>query len=331
MQTDSKKEINILLACDSNYVMPLAVCLTSIFENNPENNICIYVLHSPLLDKQKETLINLAKRYNQKINLIQIADHYFSAAPTLRWSKEMYYRLLINEVLPEDMDKILYLDCDVVINKPLDDMFGLDFQGKYLIASEQKDGQDSRTRLGLSPNGSYFPSGAILFDLRKCTELLSYKKVIKIIEEFSKNLTTPDQDVLNIIFDGKIKALETKFNNCEITNFQGGDSNRLLNHTDKKQADETYIFHYATGKPWNNLYSGACEDIWYKYLLLSPYKDLYYEKYSKLKYKILRTGLVKMLFYQYINATPHINNLAKKIFPVRLYNTLKRYYRKNIK
>jgi lipopolysaccharide biosynthesis glycosyltransferase len=323
--------MNILFACDLNYVIPLTVCLTSIFENNSKNDICIYLLHSPILDIQKEILTNLAKSYNQKINLIQIADRYFSTTPTLRWSKEMYYRLLINEVLPKNIDKILYLDCDIIVNKPLNELYELDLTTNYLAALEEINNQSSRVRLGLNQTGSYFQSSVILFDLNKCRDSLDYEKITKIINILDKNLITPDQDVLNVLFDGKIIPLDQKFNNCKITNFQGENSNRLLNQTDKKQIDETYIFHYATGKPWNNIYSGSCEDMWYKYLLLSPYRDLYYKKYNKLKYKILRTGLVKTLFYQYINITPRINNLAQKILPNNAYNRFKGFYRKNIK
>jgi lipopolysaccharide biosynthesis glycosyltransferase len=105
----------------------------------------------------------------------------------------------------------------------------------------------------------------------------------------------------------------------------------LLNYTNKEKINESVIFHYATGKPWNNLYSGACENIWYKYLKISPFENLYYEKYSKLKYKILRTGLFKFLFFEYIRLTPYINNLFLKIVSRERYDRLKKFYRDNIK
>ena len=328
-----KETMNILFSCDTNYAMPLTVSITSIFENNKNNNVHIFVLYSSLTEKQKEILNNLAKSYNQNISLIHAEEHYFSTAPVLRWSKEAYYRLLINELLPKDIEKLLYLDCDIIVNKSLNDLYNQDLGEDYISALHitNINTKEFRVRLGLNPDGNYFQTGVILFNIKKCTEILNYEKTTKIINELGNKIITVDQDVINVIFDGKIKPLNPKFNNCDITNFQNNNINRLLNRVDKKLIDETIILHYATGKPWNNLFSGSCEQIWYKYLLLSPYRDFYYKKYNKLKYKILRIGFVKTLFYQYINITPHINNLARTILSHNIYNRFKGFYRKNIK
>lgn len=321
-----KKDIKILFSCDTNYVMPLTVCITSILENNKENKIDIYILFSALTDNQKNILNNLAKKYGQIINLLQVNEKYFDTAPTLRWSKETYYRLLVNEFLPKDIGKIIYLDCDTIVNKSLDDLYEINMNEKYLAAREEVSNDDIKKRLGLGSTTAYFQAGVILFNLNKCRELLNYEMVEKKIKELGEKITTADQDVINVIFEGKILPIDKKFNNSEITSFQG------LNICNRDEmTKDTCIFHYANSKPWNNLYSGSCEDIWYKYLQLSPYKDLYNKKYNSLKYKILRSRIVKKVFYSYIKITPHINNLAKKFFPAKLYSKLKRYYRKNIK
>ncbi len=326
----TKKEMNILFACDSHYAIPLTVCITSIFENNKDNNINIFVLYSTLTEEQKNILVDLAKKYNQKINLIQVAEHYFSTAPTLRWTKETYYRLLVCDLLPANLDRLLYFDCDIIINKPLEVLYNLNLGENYLAMLGEKN-QLPRVRLGLRPNNGYFQGGVILFDLKKGREILNYEKITKTINELGEKVLAVDQDIINVIFDGKIKTLDKKFNNYLITNFNGSNFNRLFNYTDKKEAAETYIFHYVTSKPWNNLYSGACEEIWYKYLKLSPFKDLYTKKYNKLKHRILTTGIIKLLFYKYINLTPHIDNLARKLFSENLYTKIKKYYRQKIK
>lgn len=326
-----KKEINILFASNSNYFMPLTVGITSVFENNKENKIVIYVFYNNLEKNQENILLNLAKTYNQKINLIKVTDHYFNSAPTPRWSKETYYRLLIVELLPKDLQRILYLDCDIIVNKPLNDLYEIDLDDKYLAATIEKNDQAARVRLGLNINGNYYQSGVVLFNINKCRSVLNYEQITRVIKVLGSKLLIVDQDVINVMFDNKIIPLDQKFNNHDIINFCNNNTNRLFNKIDKKNISETFIFHYVIGKPWNNLYAGSCEDIWYKYLLLSPYKDLYYKKYTKFKYKILRAGIVKLLFYEYIKITPYINNFARKIFPSSLYNVFRDYYRKKIK
>jgi lipopolysaccharide biosynthesis glycosyltransferase len=322
------EKMNILLTCDSNYALPLTVCLTSIFENNKDSQIEAYILYSSLTDEQKNKLQRLAEQYRQKINLIPVASHYFSSAPTLRWSKETYYRLLINEYLPKNLNRVLYLDCDTIVNKAINELYILDLKDKCLASIEEKNSQNVRSRLGLNPNGQYFQSGVILFDLDKSRKILSYDQAKDIIIKLAENLQVVDQDIINFLFDGRIMALDSKFNNCQIT------SHEALNLTPaekQKIIDETYIFHYAAGKPWNNFYSGDCEDLWYKYLCLSPYQDLYIKKFDRFKYKILRTRLFKIIFYYYIHLTPVINRLALRLFPGKIYAKLKQYYRQNIK
>ncbi len=323
--------MNFLFACDTNYALPLTVCLTSLFENNKSEKITVFILFSFLTENQKNILINLANYYKQDLSLIKVSEFYFKDAPTLRWSKEAYYRLLIKELLPKEIDRIIYMDCDTIVNKNLRELYLLDLKEYYLSALKEKNSEGPRDRLGLNTDGNYFQTGVILFDLNKCRTILNYEIADILIKKVGNKLLVVDQDIINIIFDGKIKYLNPKYNNCEITNFYGNIFYRLLNKINQKDLNETSILHYSTGKPWNNLFSGSCEEIWNKYLLLSPYKDLYERKYGKLKYKLLRTGLMKVLFYEYIHITPFINEVGKKLFSDRLYSKLKMYYRRNIK
>ncbi len=330
---NTKKEMNIMMSCNSDYALPLSVCLTSVFENlqNKPIKINAYILSGDLSEESKEKIGSLANIYNQNIFFINVDPSYFSSAPTLRWTKETYYRLLINELMPKNLDRILYLDCDIVANKPIDDFYEIDLGEFYLGALYEKDNVGPRKRLGLNANGPYFQTGVILLDVKKCNLILNYENAEKVIQSLGDKLLVVDQDVINVLFDGKIKPIDKKYNNTEITNFMGRNYNRLFNSIDRKEIEETYIFHYACGKPWNNLFPGSCEDIWYKYLKLSPYKDLYTEKFNSIKYKLLRTGLVKFLFFKYVNFTPMINNMFHKVLPQGTYAKLKNYYRRHIK
>lgn len=324
--------MNILFCCDSNYAMPLTVCITSIFENNKDSSVKVYIFHSNMSQKQEDTLQDLARQYNQSIEALQIDEHYFSDVPTLRWTKETYYRLLLCELLPDTTDKVLYMDCDIIVNKPLDYLFNIDLQDKYIAAlKENVDHIAYRKRLGLHTDGYYFQAGVILFDLQKVRKVLGYTTALEIIKNLGNRLIAVDQDVLNVLFDEKILGLPQAYNDCEITIFNKNNWSRLLNIEDKDRLNKTVIFHYATGKPWNNLYSGSCEQIWYKYLRLSPYKSLYESKFNTLKYKVLRTGFFKTLVFTYIHITPIINSLTTKILPKKTYASLKSYYRKHIK
>lgn len=321
--------MNILFCTDKNYFLPTIVSITAIFENNKNERINIFIFHSGLDDYQLKMALSLAEKYNQLISPVFIETYYYDNAPVLRWTRETYFRLLIGEKLPVGLERVLYLDCDVIVNKSLSKFYYSDFDNSCLIAMEEP-GNIQALNLDLK-SGKYYQAGVILFDFQKSRDFLSYEKTVKVIENIRKKIITVDQDVINVLFDGKIKNLDYIYNDCKITNFCGNNWNRFFNYVDEERMNESVIFHYATGKPWNNLYAGSCENVWYKYLKISPFANLYYKKFFKLKYKILRLGIFKFLFFKYIELTPYINNLFKKIISEKKYNKLKNFYRKKIK
>ncbi len=321
--------MNFLLSANNHYLLPLSVCLTSILENHKDENINVYILQNDFDNENKILLNNLFKKYRQNINIIDVEKHYYDNVPVMRWSKETYYRLLLGELLPDNLDRILYLDCDIIINKNIKEFYDMDLKNNTVAALTEEN--DFREKIGLSKDGKYFQAGVLLFDVSKYKTKLDYKKSIEIIEKLGSNMIAVDQDVVNIAFDGDILSIDEKYNNCKITNFYGNNLYRLFNYISKDKINNTAIFHYASSKPWNNLFSGACEQIWNKYLAISPYQYLYHLKYNKLKYKILRSGIVKYLLYLYIHITPLIEKTAKKIFPQSLYKKLKKFYREKIK
>ena len=322
--------MNILYTTDQKYIMPLTVSLTSLFENNKEEKIDVYIFHSILLEKQIKILSELAESYRQSVHMTLIDEHYFDNAPTYnKWSKEAYYLLLVNEYLPKGINKILYLDCDTVVNKNLDSLYKTDLGDKPIGVYAWKGEFARRTALGLNKDGLNFNSGVILFNLEKSREFLTYDKAISIIKNRDQSFPTVDEGVLNIMFDGNIKQIERKYNNFFVTNFYLNKLNRLFNKQNKRAIDETYIFHFVV-KPWNNLYEGSCEEIWNKYLRISPYKDLF-NKYNKLRYKILRTGPAKAILNEYLIFSPIINKIGMKILPKEIHLKLRNFYMKNIK
>lgn len=323
-----KKKANILFCTDKNYVIPMSVAITSLFENNKDLEICIYIFHSELGNKDKENILSLQKKYNQEIKLIYIEDFYFKEAPVLRWSREAYFRLLINEKIDVDMDRLIYFDCDTIINKNIKDIIDFDLHDNLLGMLEEKNAP--QIELFNLKDKKYFQSGVILFDFRKTGEYLTYSSLEKIILKYKDKIITVDQDIFNILFNGKIQSLSKKINNIEITTYKN-NYERLFNIVNKKDLENIIVFHYANSKPWNNIFIGSCEDIWMKYLRLSPYSYLYKEKYNSLKYKIFRLGIFKFLFFYYLYFSSYINSFFRLILNEKNFNKLKNFYRKYVK
>ena len=128
--------MNILVAINRQYISKLEVLLESIFTNNSiETNV--YLLHSELDDTDVMRLQDFCKKktddlnIHKKLNVILVEGSIFSdvkiSIPGL--SIETYYRLLAAEILPPDIDRILYLDADIIVDGSLEEFYNIDFCG----------------------------------------------------------------------------------------------------------------------------------------------------------------------------------------------------------
>ena len=102
--------INIGLCTDENYAMACGVCITSIFENNKNNSICIHLLSEDLKANSIQKFKELASRYQQQIEFYNIDSTAFDGSPISdRYRKLIYFRLLYPTLLPESIDHLLYI------------------------------------------------------------------------------------------------------------------------------------------------------------------------------------------------------------------------------
>ena len=102
--------MNILVTLDKNYLPPLKTMLMSLFINHPGVSFDMYLASDDLTEDDLRDVFNLCKQFHSALHLIHVGDEWFADAPTLRYySRAMYYRLLAAQLLPKDMDRILYL------------------------------------------------------------------------------------------------------------------------------------------------------------------------------------------------------------------------------
>ena len=130
--------MNILLAFNSNYYMPALVLLQSLLVNNRWcRDIRVYVLYADLKPEEMERFSRLAEESGiaKAVFLPVGADRFQDAPLHLKWiSRETYYRLLAQEMLPVDVERVLYLDVDMIVLGSLEAFYNQDFEGKLLVA-----------------------------------------------------------------------------------------------------------------------------------------------------------------------------------------------------
>ncbi|MEG2054219.1 MAG: glycosyltransferase [Oscillospiraceae bacterium] len=119
--------MNILVTLNSDYLPQLKVMLTSLAVSNPNDSFDIYVAHNSLTIDEINNLKKLEKKHFIKIISIQIKDNFLENAPiTGRYPREMYYRIFAAQFLPAELDKILYLDPDIVVINDISPLYNLE-------------------------------------------------------------------------------------------------------------------------------------------------------------------------------------------------------------
>ena len=157
--------MDILVTLDEGYLMQLRVMLTSLYLNHP-NELCrVYLLHSRIPDVRLRELGKGLRALGCELHPVRVDSRLFEKAPvTKQYPQEMYYRLLAARLLPEDLERVLYLDPDVLIINSLKPLWELEM-GDFLFAAASHTGKTeiansvNRLRLGTDRNREKFSGG----------------------------------------------------------------------------------------------------------------------------------------------------------------------------
>ena len=265
--------MNLLITLNSDYIFPLCVMLHSLSQSNKDNHFDIYVAYSSLTEDDFRMMKKALGNSDAVLHRIPVDENIFNSAPSLsRISKETYYRLLISELIPDGVDRILYLDPDIVIKKDLHELYDIDMQGKTVAAATHMFHSVKRfnlRRLGLKPDSNYINSGVMLIDVEKWKKEASTDEVLRFISNNLKKLKLADQDVVNMMFEDNILLVdETKFNLDEKIFF--AKSHRIYTKNTiglDWVRKNTVIVHYnGRHKPWREKkYSGKLGEYFERY------------------------------------------------------------------
>lgn len=209
--------MNILCATDDNYVPYCGIMLTSLFENNKNVDIEVYLMTAGLNAKNILDFNRLAKLYNKRIHIITVDNNVLKNCPIRvgdHVSIVTYYRLLAPILLPSSIDKILYLDCDMVINGSLVELYNNDIENYAFAAVVDALFQDDDTyiRLSYDLKKSYCNCGLLLINLDYWRKKNVLKRCLDYIDNNLEKIIFHDQDTLNVVLQDEKKLLPITYN-----------------------------------------------------------------------------------------------------------------------
>lgn len=264
--------IEIALAFDDGFWAPAyasmrSVCLTT---RHPER-LRFHLLTLGLSAEHRAAIDSIGTDYGATLNHIALDDQSLfgdriASFPTIRMRRfrpVIYARLFMGELLPADIERVLYLDSDIFVRSPIEQLFHIDMGGKAIAAALQPDrlhciaGTDLRTRNAFSMAEPYFNSGVMLIDMAQYRGVDFATVLRESLPQSEIDMFYYDQDIINFAFKGRILELGYRWN--------------LQNPEPAHEILDPHILHYsANPKPWF-IWSRVAFKRTYRHLMTNRY------------------------------------------------------------
>lgn len=278
--------MNILYTTNSKFVGKVAASICSVFENNRDmDTIKIYIIGQELTEEECLKFNTLGEQYNREIVIIaldNISQYFKFTFDTNGWNPIVLARLLLDYFLPEDLEKVLYLDGDTINIAPLKELWETDLR-KYILGACIEATVDSRQLEILNMEGRpYVNAGVLLINLKAWREKKAGEKIIRYYEKHNGMLFANDQDAINGALQGEILFLPPKYNFYNIYWYYPykflkkfmGKAYYYNEAVYKESQKNPAIIHYlGEERPWRAGNKHKFKEDYKKYLSKTPWKD----------------------------------------------------------
>lgn len=237
--------IHIVCCTDENYAFNFPVIVQSIMEHHGKEEVVFHMVHSALTSITLEKIDQYVSQKGITVSRYLLDDSIFASLPETGYiTIAMYFRLMIPEILPGSIDKVLYLDMDVIVDGRLDELWNqnLDGKGAAVVA------EGLAPHLGEYSPKQYFNSGVMLMNLNYWRECNVKDDAINFMLRHMEVLRYPDQDALNVVLQHNLRFVPEKWN------YHVTFDKRFLKRALKGEVEQSLapvIVHFNQSmKPW---------------------------------------------------------------------------------
>lgn len=309
--------MQIVACCDKGFVMPTGVMVYSVCVNNQDVDIDFHiVLDESVSEKDKNNLADTIHQFSgKKAFFYTVGSEQTKRFPLVNASnltRATYYRLFLTEILPTSIDKILYLDGDIIVRHSLRPLWNTDISD-YAVGAviDWAEGHiEKYNRLRYPYHIGHFNAGVLLVNLDYWRKKNVIKDFMDYLNNYSDRIIHEDQDVMNVVFQNVKYKLPIKYNfqTGFLRNFPFWDYWKYEKEY-KEALNDPVIVHFTEGcKPWYayNRYPQPYRSTFYKYQDQTIWKN-----------KQVRSGMIKRrvrVFISVILAKMRIMMPQKPIF-----------------
>lgn len=316
--------LNVLYQSDDNYAIFMGVSICSLLENNrAADGINIYVIDESISVETKRQIEQMVVGYQRNIQFVPTEsvlnnDEIRTAFvyTGMRKNKHSYLKLFVEMLLPDVSGRIIYIDCDTAVEGDISPLMEMDMQGHGIGMVLDSLVTDVRCSVGMKADDNYYNSGVILIDLDVWRRGHYAERMINHVKNV-RTYGTVDQDILNMEFLHDIFTLPVAYNLQPMHLVYPYKMYAAVYRHKEPYYGESEIaeavnnpkiihyLRYVGTSPWHSNSVHPCEDIFDRYLALSPWKDYQKKKIKRgilfqierLMYRMLPKAVFLRIFY----------------------------------
>lgn len=245
---EDRDPIRVVCAADGNYGPYAGITLSSILDSNRGENLRIHVLSDGISTVDVRRMSRMAQRGGAEL-VVHDIQQKLTEFPNIKhvghYSRAICARLFLPDLLPANVGRVIYLDCDVICVSKLRELWRIGEDVGFLAAVRDvwvdRDTEYKR-RLGMPADSSYYNSGVLLINLDAWRRHNVADRLLSFAFEGTQRRFV-DQDAINFVLWKEITELPRRWNTLVTSPIPG----------EARTAIETAaIIHFASGvKPWH--------------------------------------------------------------------------------
>lgn len=284
--------MNILYSSSDSYAFLTGISILSLLENNKAaQEINIYIMDNKISKQNKEKLKSVTEAYSRKIAFVPMPDMKALTGQeidTRRWNISTFGRLYMASALPDDVDKVLNIDCDTIIVDSIEDLWDVDMTDKVVGGMIECINDRYRRNVAMNDGDYYLNGGIIMLNLEEVRKNSYEKKFTDYITTYGSSLAYLDQDVINGVVPQEKKVnLPMRYNVLSIYYYATYEQVLKIRRSSSFYSKEEFenavqnpgLVHFTTCfldglRPWIKGNKHPYLNEFLRYKDMSPWKDV---------------------------------------------------------
>lgn len=262
---------NLLFSINRGYIPHFKTALNSLLKNNEDKSFRLFLMSSDLKESDFSEILSSFRGRNVSIEKLDVDEKIFEGFPTVkRYPFTIYYRLIAPLLLPEEVEKILYLDSDLIVHGDISRLYDISFEDRYYFIGCTQIGKlltgINVIRLDAKDNAVYLNTGVMMMNVKELRHAVNVAEIREYVTKRKAFLVLYDQDIVCRFFGDKVKLVDPYVFNLPDRRVTAS----VILQNDDVDPDwvekNNLIIHYlGKNKPWKDNYRGHLKNYYLMY------------------------------------------------------------------